>query len=103
MAKRFLGQVRGMQVVGAGGHVFGEIVDLELADLTTVSGIVIRVRSANLAKLGIKKPFWSRAKLVIPAKSVRAMDDVVILRISLDEFARQLKTAEAEKKPAETK
>jgi sporulation protein YlmC with PRC-barrel domain len=97
MAKRFLEQVRGMQVVGAGGHVFGEVVDLELEGVTTLSGIVIRVKSSNLAKLGIRKPFWSRARLVIPAKSVRAMDEVVILRTSLEQFAEQLKAAEEEK------
>ena len=96
MTQRFLEQVRGMKVVGAGGHVFGEVVDLELAGPTTVSGFVIRVRSSNLVKLGMKKPFWSRARLVIPAKLVRAMDDVVVLRASLDQFALQMKAAEPE-------
>jgi len=100
MAKRFMEHVRGTQVVGAEGHAFGEVVDLELEGLMTLSGLVIRVKSSNLAKLGIKKPFWNRATLVIPAASVKVMDDVVILRSNLEQFSQQLKAAEAEKIPA---
>ena len=39
-------------------------------------------------------------RLVIPTASVQAMEDVMILRTDLDQFAQQLKAAEAKKLPA---
>jgi len=89
MAKRFLEQIKGAEVVGSGGIVFGNVADLELSG-TNLSGLIIAVRKSHVVELGLTKPFWSQAIVVIPVESVKSIADVVVLSMSLEEFAKKL-------------
>jgi len=100
MPKRFLEDVKGKEVVGLRGKIFGEVADLELTG-TKISGFVIQVRKSHVVDLGLDKPFWSRVKVTIPARYVKAINEVVVLSISLKDFALQLaKTKAPGGKPA---
>lgn len=84
-------QLRKMSVVGAGGRIFGTVNELEIetAGLRVVS-LVVRVSSDAIAALGIEKPFWTHANLVVDAKDVQGVTDVVVLRLTIEEFAQRL-------------
>ena len=89
MAKRFLDQIKGMDVVGSGGIVFGNVADLELSE-TKLSGLIVAVRKSHVAELGLTKPFWSNALVTIPVAYVNSIADVVVLSMTLEEFAIKL-------------
>ena len=85
-----------MAVVGAGGRVFGHVEELELeTDTLRVESLHVQVTAAAVSDLGIKKPFWSHATLVVPARYIQAITDVVVLRLTIEEFAERLGTANA--------
>lgn len=86
-----------MAVVGAGGRVFGTVSELEIdTDTLRISSLTVRVNSEAVASLGIDKPFWSHAVLVVHASDVQAITDVVILRLTIEEFSARLGSATAE-------
>lgn len=87
--KRFVSQIRGLQVVGAKGAVFGEVEDLEIS-IKKVTALVVCVKASHVKELGLKKPFWSKVQVLIPAKHISAITEVVVLKISLEEFAKHL-------------
>jgi sporulation protein YlmC with PRC-barrel domain len=86
-----------MVVVGAGGRVFGHVDELEIeTEHLRITTITVKVTSAAVTELGIKKPFWSSAKLVVHAADVQGITDVVVLRLSIETFADRLGTAAAD-------
>ncbi|MBA3394815.1 MAG: PRC-barrel domain containing protein [Deltaproteobacteria bacterium] len=83
-----------MQVVGGGGRVFGRVDEIEIdAGAWKVESLVVRVTSDAISALGINKPFWTHAQVVIPVSAVQAVSDVVVLRLTIDEFGQRLLTA----------
>ncbi|MCW8131492.1 MAG: PRC-barrel domain-containing protein [Planctomycetota bacterium] len=100
MPKSFQHEVAGRKVIGLKGHVFGEVSDLFLTG-GKVTSLEIQVASENVATLGLKKPFWRKAKVVIPWKFVRGISDTVTLKISLDDFGKFLAKASPIKGKAE--
>lgn len=96
MNRRFLEGMRGLTVIGSGGRLLGELVDLEIDDTTLqVVGLILKVESAAVEGLGLTKPFWSRAYVMIPAGYVGAVTDVILLKASLDQIGEQIKAASA--------
>lgn len=87
-------ELRAMAVVGAGGRVFGTVDELELDTQTLrLSSLIVKVNSAAVTALGIDKPFWSSAKLVVQATDIHAITDVVVLRLTIEDFASRLGSA----------
>jgi sporulation protein YlmC with PRC-barrel domain len=84
----------GKFVIGAGSRELGTLADLELdlATWTTVA-LVVRVESNAIVTLGLKKPFWSDARVRIPMMHIEELSDIVVLRITLDDFAELLSEA----------
>lgn len=97
MAMRFFGEIKGLQVVGSEGMIFGNVADLEFSG-TKLSGMVIAVRNSHVADMGLQKPFWSSAHVVVPSELIKSIAEVVVLSVSVKEFGDRL--AEA-KPPAE--
>ncbi len=90
-------QLRAMSVVGAGGRVFGTVDEIEIdTEGLRVVSLVVRVNSAAVADLGIDKPFWSSAKLVVNARDVQGVTDVVVLQLTIEEFSQRLGNATAQ-------
>ncbi len=86
-----------MAVVGAGGRVFGTVDELEIdTETLRISTLTVRIKSEAVAALGIEKPFWSHATLVVHAPDVQAITDVVVLRYTIEQFAERLGSAHAE-------
>jgi sporulation protein YlmC with PRC-barrel domain len=97
LTKTFGDEVRGMQVVGSSGRIFGVIEDLSIDESTwRGAALVVRVRSNAVSDLGLEKPFWSSARVEIPIHHVSATSDVVVLRTSLEEFAQLIALAHAD-------
>lgn len=89
-------QLREMAVVGAGGRVLGHVEELEIeTDGMRLATFQVRVASQAVTDLGIKKPFWSHATLVVHARDVEAVTDVVVLRLTLEELAMRVDAAAA--------
>lgn len=87
-------QLRAMSVVGAGGRVFGTVDELEVeTEGMRISSMIVRITSDAVSDLGIKKPFWSSAKLVVNIGDVQAVTDVVVLRLTIEEFSQRLGNA----------
>jgi sporulation protein YlmC with PRC-barrel domain len=89
MVKRFLEQIKGAEVVGSGGLVFGNVADLELSQ-TNLSGLIVAVKNSHVVELGLTKPFWSAALVVIPVEFIKSIADVAVLSMTLEEFAKKL-------------
>jgi sporulation protein YlmC with PRC-barrel domain len=84
-------ELKGMSVVGAGGRVFGEVIGVDVDAVTwRVPTLTVGLKSAIVADLGIDKPFWSRAHLVVHVEDIQSVTDVVVLGLTTEEFARRL-------------
>lgn len=84
-------RIKGRVVLGAGGRVFGDLEDV-IIDWRQwrVLRVVVRIDSGAVEALGLRRPYWRRARLSIPVDQVSSADDEVILRTTLDEFAALL-------------
>jgi sporulation protein YlmC with PRC-barrel domain len=90
-------ELRKMAVVGAGGRVFGTVDEVEIAtDTLRIAALTVRINSEAVEALGIKKPFWSHATLVVHAADVQGITDVVVLRYTIEQFAERLGAAVAQ-------
>ena len=94
MGLKHFRELVGKSVVGSTGRVFGIIDDITLdTDSWKVASIAVKVRSQAVSELGLTKPLWKSARVEIPASVIGAARDVVILTVSLEQFAERLKTA----------
>ncbi len=86
-----------MTVVGAGGRVFGKVDEFEIATETLrIATLTVRIASDAVTALGIDKPFWTHAVLAIQIEDIQAVTDVVILRLTIEQFAARLGSARAD-------
>ena len=84
----------GKSVVGSNARLFGIIADLGIdTDLWKVASIMLKVDSKAVTDLGLSKPLWRSARVEVPASLIGAAQDVVILKVSMEEFAEKLKAA----------
>ncbi len=98
MAKRFHSALRNMTVVGANGRVLGELEDIEIDEQSwRMTNLIVRVRSDAVTELGLEKPFWSHARVAVPVDQVSGTSDVILLRASVEDMARMVAVADAEK------
>lgn len=85
-----------MKVVGANGRTFGEVDELDVdVESWRIASIIVRVSSTSVTDLGLDKPFWTHARLTIPVEHISGASDNVVLRTTLDEFAKLLAGAKA--------
>ncbi len=90
-------ELHGVAVVGAGGRMFGRVQDVQLDDATMkIAGVIVGLQAEVVAELGVHKPFWSRAVLTVPAADVEAISDVIVLRLSVEQFADRIGAATPE-------
>lgn len=88
--------LRGRQVVGAKGRVFGAVEDLEFdPDSWKVTFIQLRVDNRCVKDLGLSKPLFRNARVRVPVSKVGSVGDVLLMKLSLEEFALLLKDATA--------
>lgn len=100
MNERHFKDIKGMTVIGTGGRVFGELQDVVIdGGGLRITGLVLRVRSPLVEELGLTRPLWRRARVVVPAEYVSSLGDVVMLNLSVDDYARQLVGAAPEVEP----
>lgn len=85
-----------MAVVGSGGRVIGHIEELDFeTDGLRLATLQVRVTSNAVEHLGIKKPFWRHATLVVHARDIEAVTDVVVLRLTISDLATRIEAATA--------
>ncbi len=94
---RVISELKGISVVGAGGRVLGDVVDVDV-DVATwrVAQVIVRIHSDAVEALGLKKPFWSRAQVALPVSHISGVSDVIVLRSSATELAELMGTAAPE-------
>jgi len=84
----------GKSVVGSNGRMFGIIADLGVdTELWKVASIMLKVDSKAVTDLGLSKPLWRSARVEVPSSLIGAAQDVVILKVSLEEFSEKLRAA----------
>ncbi len=90
-------ELKGIVVVGAHGRVVGEIDDVEIdPSAWRVTGIVVKVDAEAVVQLGLKKPFWSKARVTIPIDHVSGVTDVLVVDVPLERLGALLADARAE-------
>jgi len=78
-------------VYGSAGRLFGDLEDLQIdEERWLVESLVVRLESDAVAALGLETPFWRRARLTIPARLAREDNGVIVIGLTLDEFATLL-------------
>ena len=93
-------ELRGLKVVGSGGRILGEIEDLEVDSETWhVENLFLRVRGSIVSDLGLPRPRWKRAHVSLPARHVSGVQDVVVLDVTVEEFAQELRKARPADEP----
>ena len=94
MTQRKCRDLIGKPVVGSNGRLFGSIADFDIdTDHWKVASIMLKVDSRAVTDLGLSKPLWRSAHVEVPASLIGAAQDVVLLKVSLEEFAEKLKAA----------
>lgn len=94
MAQRRCRDLVGKSVVGSNGRLFGTIADFGIdTEHWNIASILLKVDSKAVTDLGLSKPLWRSARVEVPSSLIAAAQDVVILKVSLEEFAEKLKAA----------
>jgi sporulation protein YlmC with PRC-barrel domain len=89
--QELLSRVKGRVVLGAGGRVFGDLEEVIIDwQQWRVLRVVVRIDSDAVEALGLRKPYWRRARLSIPVDHVSSAHDEIVLRTTLDEFGALL-------------
>jgi sporulation protein YlmC with PRC-barrel domain len=93
-------ELRGLKVIGSGGRILGEVKDLEVdVDSWRVENLVLRVHGSIASDLGLPRPRWKRAHLAVPARHIKAGRDVVLLDVTVEAFAEELRAARPADEP----
>jgi sporulation protein YlmC with PRC-barrel domain len=101
MGKLFLGGLKDRSVVGAEGRLVGTLVDVEIEDDMRVSGVVLRLEGSAVEDLGLKKPLWRSAHVLLPASFVSSVTDVILLNATIAQIEERLAKATPELELAE--
>jgi sporulation protein YlmC with PRC-barrel domain len=84
----------GKSVAGSNGRIMGILADFGVDTETwRVASLQLKVDSKAVTDLGLSKPLWRSARVEVPSELIRAAKDIVILKVSLEEFAERLKSA----------
>lgn len=87
-------ELRGRNVVGAGGRTIGVVHEIDV-ELTTwrVKDIIVRVEADAVADLGVRKPIWKSAHMIIHPDDVQGASDNLVLKIKLEDLAQRVAAA----------
>lgn len=89
-----LDTLKGRGVVGAGGRFFGTVEDLEVDPKTwKITSLLIRANQHCLEDLGLKKPLFRNVRLTLPIQEIGDIGDVILLKITLEDFAQLVRGA----------
>ncbi len=87
MQRRFTEDLLGLRVVGAAARTIGEVTDLVIDDTTlTLTGLVIAAEARAVEDLGLSRPFWGKARFVVPVACINRITDYVLLKVTLEEI-----------------